>query len=462
MTDLVLGVDSSTQSCKALVVDAADGTIVDLQQVAHPDGTEVDPSAWDKAFAEAAAPQLSRVKAVAIGGQQHGMVCLDAEDRVVRPALLWNDTRSAPQAAELIAELGGPEESARRTGSVLVPSITSTKLRWLAENEPENAQRTATVLLPHDYLTWKLQADSRRFVTDRSEASGTGYFSPQLDGWDTELVEMALGKVPRLPEIVAPEAAAGETAAGVILGAGMGDNAAAALGLDLQPGQVLVSLGTSGVASTVAEAPVADPTGMVAGFADATGRWLPISVTLNCARILQFARRLLGVDNDRLAELALAAPAGANGTVLLPYLDGERTPNRPNARGTLHGLTTATTPEDIARAAFEAMLCSVADEIQALDRLTGRPTTSVMMIGGATRSPAVKEIAPAVLGMSVSLPADGEYVARGAARQAAWALSGKAEPPQWPQPDSETHTAEATPEVLQAYRQVRDLTEDWT
>ncbi|MGY4719003.1 xylulokinase [Naumannella huperziae] len=461
MADRVLGVDSSTQSTKALLFDAADGTLLEQRQAPHPDGTEVDPRAWDEAFATAAAPLLAGARAAAVGGQQHGMICLDQRGEVVRPALLWNDVRSAPQAVELIKELGGPAECARRTGSVLVQSITSTKLRWLRDNEPEAAERTAAVLLPHDYLTWRLQSDPEKLITDRSDASGTGYFSPALDGWDPELATMALGHEPRLPEILAPNAVAGQTRDGVLLGAGAGDNAAAALGLGLRPGQVLISLGTSGVATTVAERPVADESGMVAGFADATGRWLPIAVTLNCARILQLAARLLDVDHAGLSSLALAAPPGANGLTLLPYLDGERTPNRPDAHGTLQGLTSASSREDLARAAIEAMLCSVADAVAALDAATGSSTREVLMVGGATRSPAVRELAPAILQLAVSLPEDGEYVARGAARQAAWALAGTDAPPDWPQPSVQTFTAEPTPEVLAAYRTLRDRTEDW-
>ncbi|WP_269801619.1 FGGY-family carbohydrate kinase, partial [Desertihabitans aurantiacus] len=292
--------------------------------------------------------------------------------------------------------------------------------------------------------------------------SGTGYFSPETDDWDAELAEHALGHRPRLPEIVPAHASAGQTRTGALLGAGTGDNAAAALGLDLQPGQVLISLGTSGVASTVAADPVLDPSGAVNGFADATGRWLPLACTINCARILELAAGLLGVGYDELAGLALAAPAGAHGLSFLPYLDGERTPNRPDARGTMHGLTTSTTREDVARAAFEALLCSVADAVQALDQVTGVRTTAVSMVGGATKSPAVRALAPAVLGVPVTLPPDGEYVARGAARQAAWVLSGAEQPPVWElEGTSETLEADATPDVLAAYRELRDRTAGW-
>ena len=179
---LVAGVDSSTQSCKVVIRDADTGALVREGRAAHPDGTEVDPRAWWDALqvAIAAAGGLSDVAALSVGGQQHGMVCLDDSGAVVRDALLWNDTRSAPAALELIDELGGPQQWADAVGSVPVASFTVTKLRWLATHEPANAQRTAAVCLPHDYLTWRLKGGGLdALTTDRGDASGTGYWSPR-------------------------------------------------------------------------------------------------------------------------------------------------------------------------------------------------------------------------------------------------------------------------------------------
>ncbi|MFI7744308.1 xylulokinase [Kocuria rhizosphaericola] len=459
----VLGIDSSTQSTKALLVDAGTGEVLAQRRAPHPEGTEVDPRAWLAALDDAAGPFLEEASAVSVGGQQHGMVALDEQDRVVRDALLWNDTRSAPQARQLVEEMGGAAACAEELGSVLVASMTSTKLRWMAEHEPEHAARTHRVLLPHDYLSWHLGADRDSFCTDRGDASGTGYFSTRTGTWKHTLVEQALGHDVELPQVAAdPHAAMGRTAAGAVLAAGTGDNMAAALGIALGPGDVSLSIGTSGVAAMVSETRTADPSGLVTGFADATGRYLPMATTLNAARILEFGARVLGVGHDGLADLALAGRPGAGGVTLLPYLDGERTPDRPEARATLHGMSSRTGRADIARACVEGLLCSLADGVAALERATGTPAERILLIGGGAQSEAVRRLAPAVLGRPVLVPAPGEYVALGAARQAAWALSGEEEPPAWALAGAQEYEAEPTPEVMEAYRTLRDRTADWS
>jgi xylulokinase len=459
-SELVLGIDSSTQSTKAVLVDAATGHIVAQQSAKHPDGTAVDPRAWLDAFDLATDGLLPRASALAVGGQQHGMVALDASGEPVHDALLWNDTRSAPQAHDLIDEMGGSQACAEAVGSVLVASFTVTKLRWLRDHQPDAAARTHEVLLPHDYISRHVGGGEA--FTDRGDASGTGYFSTADDAWRPELAEAALGRAVELPRIVAPGAVADTTAAGLVLGAGTGDNMAAALALDLGPGDVVVSIGTSGVASAISDTRIADGTGSVTGFADATGRFLPMATTMNAARILDLQCRLLGVDHDELGRLALMAPSGANGLTISPYYGGERTPNRPDATGTWSGLTPSTTREDIARAAFEALLCSLADAVDLLTGMTGEPARRILMVGGAASNPAVHALAPAILGAPVTVPAAGEYVALGAARQAAWALSGASEPPTWEPAAAETHTAEPTPLVREAYAQLRDRTSAWT
>ena len=459
---LVAGVDTSTQSCKVVVCDAESGELVRTGAAAHPDGTEVHPDAWWTAFqqASAAAGGLEDVDAIAVGGQQHGMVCLDERGEVVRPALLWNDTRSAPSALDLIDELGGPQAWVDATGLVLVASFTVTKLRWLARHEPENAARTAAVCLPHDWLTWKLSGATSldTLVTDRGDASGTGYWSPTTGEYRRDLLELGLGHDAILPRVLGPSEVAGRTPAGQLLGPGTGDNAASALGLGAVPGDVIVSIGTSGVACAVAEKPVGDVSGAVAGFADATGRFLPLVATMNAARVLASAERLLGVDHDEFSDLALSAPAGCGGMVLVPYLEGERTPNRPDATGALHGMRLDTTnPAYLARASVEGMLCGLADAVDAV-RALGTPVERIILVGGAARSRAVREIASAVLGLPVSVPQPGEYVARGAARQAAWVLSGSAEPPTWPLDDVVETRVEPTPQVRERYAEVREMT----
>ncbi|WP_240770216.1 FGGY family carbohydrate kinase [Nocardioides sp. GY 10127] len=456
-----MGVDTSTQSTKSLLVDAETGEVLESAAAPHPVGTEVDPRAWTAAFDSSGAALLPRAEAVSVAGQQHGMVALDSAGEPVRDALLWNDTRSAQAALDLIEEMGGPAACAEVTGSVMVASITASKLRWMRDHEPENAARTASVLLPHDYLSAHLAAPGTEPFTDAGDASGTGYFATALGEWRPDLAANALGHEVALPRIAGPGAVAARTAAGQVVGAGTGDNAGAALGLALRPGDVLLSVGTSGVASTVSAAPLADPTGTVTGFADAQGGFLPMVTTINAARILDLQAAWLGVDVHGLADLALSSAPGAGGVTLSPYYGGERSPNRPDAVGTWTGLRSTTTRADLARAAFEALACSLADAAEQLQALTGQEAGRVLLVGGATRSPALQQILPAVLGRPVELPPPGEYVARGAARQAAWALSGAATPPDWPMPGLKVLDAAPTPGVREAYLELKEATATW-
>jgi xylulokinase len=481
---LVAGVDSSTQSCKVTIRDAGTGAVVREGRASHPDGTSVAPRHWWDALGAAIADAggLEDVGAIAIAGQQHGMVTLDADGRVVRDALLWNDVRSADAAAQMVEELGR-EAWVARTGLVPVASFTGTKLRWLRDAEPENAARVAAVALPHDWLSWRLRGygpadesplgpDLDALATDGSDASGTAYWDPVRKDYDAELFELALGRPMRpattgdddavvVPRVVAPDEAMGTLSAdvelpggavaraGLVVGPGLGDNAGAALGLGLGPGDVAVSLGTSGTVFGVSDAEVRDPSGTVAGFADGTGSRLPIVTTLNAARVLEVIGRLLGVDHDALGQLALQAPAGADGLVLVPYFVGERTPNRPDATASLLGMTPDTTDRPhLARAAVEGMLCALADGLAAVEA-TGVTVSRLLLIGGAARNEAVRVVAAQVFGRDVELPEPGEYVAAGAARQAAWVLTGAL--PSWAV-DTTVVPADPQPTVLERYR----------
>jgi xylulokinase len=439
---LVAGVDSSTQSCKVVVRDADTGALVRTGKAAHPVGTEVDPAAWWDALLAAieAAGGLGDVAAVSVAAQQHGMVVLDDEGRVIRPALLWNDTRSAPAATALIDEVGAADY-ARRTGLVPVASFTVTKLRWLQDAEPANAARVAAVALPHDWLSWRLRGYGPagesalgpvlgELTTDRSDASGTGYWSAAANDYDRDLLIRGLGHDAVLPRVLGPGDTAGTTVelpgvpAGLVVGVGAGDNAGAALGLGAAAGDVVVSIGTSGTVFAVTEQPSEDPSGTVAGFADASGLNLPLIATLNAARILDSIAGLLGVDHDDLGRLALEAEPGAAGLVLQPYFEGERTPNLPDATASLFGLTLgSTTRPNLARAAIEGLLCGLAEGLDAV-RAQGVSAERILLIGGAAQNPAVQLIAAQVFEAPVAVPVPGEYVADGAAVQAAWSLTG--------------------------------------
>ena len=390
-------------------------------------------------------------------------------------------------------------------GSVPVASFTVTKLRWLADHEPDSMARTVAVCLPHDWLTWKLAAmaggiDGLR--TDRGDASGTGYWSGRTGEYRADLLRLAAGRELAVPLVLGPADAAGELAArpygggggsvgggggpvgggggGVsgpspgpggaapgsssgtagggltVLGPGTGDNAAAAFGLHAGPGDVVISIGTSGTVFAVSDTATGDPSGIIAGFSDATGRFLPLVCTLNAARVLVAAASMLNVDLDRLASLALAASPGADGLTLLPYLEGERTPNRPDATGTLAGLTNENaTPPNLARAAVEGLLCGLADGLDAI-KAAGVPVSRVLLIGGGARSEAVRRIAPTVFGVAVDVPPAGEYVADGAARQAAWVLSGSESPPAWELGQTKRYEADIDPLIRERYAAVRD------
>jgi xylulokinase len=455
----VAGVDSSTQSVKVVVCDTESGRILRMARASHPPGTEVSANAWWTAYQEATAdPELLRgVEALAVGGQQHGMVTLDESGDLVRDALLWNDNRSGTDALDLIDELGGPQAWADAVGSVPVSSMTVSKIRWLGRAEPESAARTSSVVLPHDWLTWQIGGRSFEATTDRGDASGTCYFDADSNEYRMDLVQRAIGHELALPRVAAPNEIVGETADGIAIAPGTGDNMAAGLGLGLVGGEAVVSLGTSGTAYTVSSHQTHEPTGTVAGFADATGRFLPLVCTLNGARNLVATAELLGVSLDELSRLALEAPPGSEGLVFMPYLEGERTPPLPDARGQLVGLTlTNLNPANLARAAIEGVLWSLAYGLQVLRDQTGQ-ISRVVLTGGASQSEAVRTIALAVFGLPIVATEEFESVAVGAARQAAWALTGTL--PDWGIPvlsdrEPSSRDVHAAAEIDAGYRQV--------
>ncbi|MGW1027653.1 xylulokinase [Streptomyces sp. NPDC002577] len=426
---LVVGVDSSTQSTKALVVDAATGQVVASGQAPHTvtsgAGRESDPEQWWSALCEAlrqCGDAAHEAAAVSIGGQQHGLVTLDAQGRPVRPAMLWNDVRSAPQAERLIEELGGPKVWADRFGSVPGASFTVTKWAWLAEHEPDAVRATAAVRLPHDYLTERLTGDG---TTDRGDASGTGWWSSASESYDEEILGRVGLDPALLPRVVRPGEVAGTVrgsgelpfAKGTLVAPGTGDNAAAALGLGLRPGMPVLSLGTSGTVYAVSRHRPADPSGTVAGFADATGDWLPLACTLNCTLAVDRMAALLGIDRQAVE------PGGS--VTLLPYLDGERTPNLPNASGLLHGLRHDTTPGQLLQAAYDGAVHSLLGALDLVLDEDADPTAPLLLIGGGARGTAWQQTVRRLSGRAVQIPEAKELVALGAAAQAAGLLTGE-------------------------------------
>jgi len=450
---IVAGVDSSTQSVKIVLRDAATGELIKSASRPHPDGTEVDPAHWWSALQEVIAEVggLDSFEAIGIAGQQHGMVVLDEDGEVIRPALLWNDTRSSGAAADLNSEFSNIHIS---TGSKLVASFTATKLRWLKDFEPENAKKVRAVALPHDWLSWKLSGSKKidDLFTDRSDASGTGYFNPVTNKYEMQILEKAIGHSNvKLPKIVDSNKFGFENG-NLRISAGAGDNASGALGVGANVGDLIISLGTSGTAFAVSATPTNDPKGEIAGFADATGNFLPLACTLNAAKIFSKTAELLNLSFDRYSELALQAEPGAGGLLFMPHFDGERTPDRPDAKGAIHGITHANfTPANIARASIEGVIAGIAYAGFGLEKL-GVKYQRILLIGGAAKNPAVQQIATEIFGQEVFVPPAGEYVADGAAKQAAWALLGGENPPAWNQGEFEKiKKSDSTSEVRERY-----------
>lgn len=443
---LIAGVDSSTQSTKVEVRDVKTGEIVASGSAPHAAVTapvcEQDPGAWWSAFEAAwAAAGSPDVSAISVGGQQHGMVAVDHVGVPVHPAKLWNDTESSPDSNALIEELGGPAAWAAAVGSVPVPAFTLTKLAWLQRAHPGAWNDVAAVMLPHDYITARLTGalepghrigESTRalITTDRGDASGTGYWSPSTGDyrWDLlALVDATRDWQQAVPKVLGPLDSPGQwrahgTSNAVLVGPGTGDNMAGAIGVGLRLGDAAVSVGTSGTVYAVSSSPTADASGTVAGFADATGRFLPLVCTSNASKVLDAVRRLLDVDHDEFDRLALEAAAG--GPVMLPYLDGERTPNRPDATGVISGIRSDVTRSQLARAAVDGVACGLLDGFDALRSVTDSSGSGgrIVLTGGGARSAALQQVIAGLVDRPVLVSNVAEAVATGAAVQAASVL----------------------------------------
>jgi xylulokinase len=431
----VIGIDSSTQSTKAELRDADTGELIASGRAAHPAAqppvSEQDPLSWWDALVDAVT-QLGDARrdaeAISVAGQQHGLVLLDEAGAPVRPAKLWNDTTSADQAESLVVELGA-EWWADWAGVVPVAAFTVSKLKWVADNEPENLDRAATVMLPHDYLTWRMCG---AHVTDRGDASGSGWFDATRNATLMKPLRLATGSsdwVERVPTVLGPTEVAGtltpEAAAqlglreGVRVAPGTGDNMGAALGLGLTEGDVVMSLGTSGTVYARTAQRAVDTTGTVAGFCDATGGFLPLVCTLNATKVTDTMASWLGLDAAELSTLALEAGNAPISPTLVPYFDGERTPNRPEAKGIMVGLTNETTRTELARAAHDGVVCGLLEGVSALEASGVSATGRLILVGGGARSAAYRQRLADISERVVHVPANDESVAVGAALQAA-------------------------------------------
>lgn len=428
VAQLVAGIDSSTQQTKLVIVDAATGDLARSSAVPHPDGTEIDPEHWWSALHGAGATRPAGARAISVTAQQHSAIFLDGAGDPVRNAILWNDLRATAAADALCSELG-KDTWLRRVGFLPDAAHPVSKLRWLAENEPSIAERVDSVLLPHDWLTWRMLRRAHPATTDRSDASATGYWSAESGEYALDLVERALGHAIRPPAVLAPDSAAGTMRDGVVVGAGCGDNAATHLGLDTRPGDVVISIGTSTTVSMRTTIPTRDPDGLIDTMADARSGFLSIIVMLNGARVLAATARMLGVSLERLDALAASAAPDADGVLFVPYLDGERNPRASSPRGSFSGLSRhSMTPPTIARATILGLACAIVDALDALVRVHSEPAR-ILIVGGGARSEVLRQAITDLAGRPTTCPEHREHAAFGAARQAAWALTGAL--PQW-------------------------------
>ena len=446
MRRVFLGIDCGTQSTKVVLRDPASGEVIAVGRAPHElverdDGTrEQDPAWWIDALRAAVRDALHgerfEIGGIGVSGQQHGLVCLDASDSPVRAAKLWNDTTTARDGEGLARKLGGDGRVLELVGNRLLPGYTAPKIAWLASHEPEEYARTVRMCLPHDYLNLWLTGE---YVTEYGDASGTAYFDVRARRYsDTVLAAIDDRRdwkrtlPPVVPSLTVVGALRREAAAALLLevgipvSAGGGDNMCAAIGCDIvAEGPVAVSLGTSGTVFAYRDKPALDPLGEAAAFCDSTGGWLPLAATLNCTSATEWARELFAMSHTE-ADAAIAE-RGAADPVFLPYLSGERTPNRPEGSGIFVGLRPSHAPESIIRAVFEGVTFGLAYAMDALRR-TGVAPAEVTLIGGGAASDAWAQLCADVFELPVTRPAIVEAAASGAARQAQWAVE-KTRPP---------------------------------
>jgi xylulokinase len=440
---LLIGIDSGTQSTKALVVDAASGRVLGEGSAKYglipglPAGAkEQDPATWVKATTravkvalKAARASAGEVVAIGVSGQQHGFVPMDRDGRVIRPAKLWCDTSTTAECEAITGALGGARRTITAVGNAVLPGFTAPKVLWLKKNEPKNFARLATVLLPHDYLNWWLTG---RAFMEYGDASGTALMDVRRRRWSEAAVSaIDADLMEKLPALNPSDVPAGELSRetarqlglnpGVLVSAGGGDNMMGAIGTgNTRPGVVTASFGTSGTIYACADQPVVDPSGEIAAFCDSTNRWLPLLCTMNVTVATEMVRHDFALDHAAFEKAASKVPAGSDGLLLLPYLEGERTPNIPDGTGVFFGVRPRTfTAGHFARAAMEGVTLGMNFGLRRLAEL-GVKARQVRATGGGARSKLWRQIMADVFDAEVVTLQVGEGAAYGAALQALW------------------------------------------
>ncbi len=441
---LYLGIDSGTQSTKAVVLDLNEKKIIAEARAPHsliaglPAGhMEQHPQEWtaalDSVIAQVAAKiDCSRVRGLGVSGQQHGFVPLDADGKVIRPAKLWCDTSTTAECALLTKKLGGTKTTIRTAGLAFLPGFTAPKILWLKRHEPANYQRLRHVLLPHDYLNYHLTGN---YFMEHGDASGTALMDVRKRTWSKPVIN-AIDKnlADWLPPLSASHQAAGTLrpalaqkygfSTDVVVSAGGGDNMMGAIGTgNVAPGVVTASFGTSGTIYAYSAKPVVDPTGEIAAFCSSTGGWLPLLCTMNVTLVTELFRNLFNWDHAALEHAVASAPLGAGGLSLLPYFDGERTPNLPKGTGVLAGLNRHTlTPGALARAAMEGVTMNMNYGLRRLTALGIKPR-EIRVTGGGARSAYWRQMMADIFGVPVVAMVEDEGAALGGALQAAWCVT---------------------------------------
>lgn len=446
---LFIGIDSGTQSTKAVVLDLEQRKVIAEARAPHaliaglPAGhMEQHPQDWTAALdiviaAVVAKVDAGRVRGIGISGQQHGFVPLDAKGGVIRPAKLWCDTSTAKECELLTKKLGGAKAVIRRAGLPLLPGYTAPKILWLKRHEPANYKKLRHVLLPHDHLNFYLTGN---YCMEYGDASGTALMDVRKRTWSKAVIDAIdprladwlppLGPSDGMAGTLRPEIAAKYgLSPEVIVSAGGGDNMMGAIGTgNVHPGVVTASFGTSGTIYAHADQPVVDGQGEIAAFCSSTGGWLPLLCTMNVTTVTEQVRALFGQDHAAFADAVGAAPAGAGGLVLLPYLAGERTPNVPEGSGVLLGLNARNFKSaHLARAAMEGVTLGMNYGLNRLATL-GVKAKEIRVTGGGAKSPVWRQIMADVFGVPVVAMVEDEGAALGGAIQAAWALARRSNP----------------------------------